>query len=153
LSRPGCHIVSSLVTVLDTRTHPNGEDDVALHHAEARRLADALVFEKLADAGLLDDTQAGHLGCWRTARRWRFAALINPELPAADRGSFEAWARQRIYMVLLTDDPEADGWFKRRGDDGWQITARRVEMPVDPFVDASGNAPLPRRSRAAQQRR
>jgi hypothetical protein len=56
-------------------------------------------------------------------------------------------------MVLLTDDPEADGWFKRRGDDGWQITARRVEMPVDPFFDASGNAPLPRRSRAAQQRR
>ena len=125
---------------------------MALHHAEARRLADALVFEKLAEPGLLADGQAGHLGCWLTAGRWQFAALINPEMPPAWQAPFEAWARQRIYMVLLTDDPEADGWFKRRNDDGWQITARRVEMPADPFVKAS-DIDLRRRHSPVEPRR
>ena len=126
---------------------------MALTHAEARRLADALVFEKLADPGQLEETQAGHLGCWLTDRGWRFAALINPEVPAGWRTQFEEWARQRIYMVLLTDDPKTDGWFKRRSDDGWQITARRVDMPADPFVKASGTDSLGQQSRPRQPHR
>jgi hypothetical protein len=103
-------------------------DDIA-----ARAFADSVVFDDWP-ASHFEPLQAGQVMCWRDGDTWLFRAVVRDDLADPARATFGKWARQRVYMVMHTDDPAADGWFRRRSDHGWQITARAAEMPPDPFV-------------------
>jgi hypothetical protein len=102
----------------------------------ARAFADSIEIQDwppLLDG--LDDFQSGQVICYLLPEGWQFQAIRRPDLPEWDRQGFEKWARERAYLLALTRSTEADGWFKRT-DGGWQITARSVDMPPDPFLES-----------------
>ncbi|MGS2615161.1 hypothetical protein ACVCAH_11640 [Micromonospora sp. LZ34] len=55
-------------------------------------------------------------------------ALIRPGLDDASRAMFAEWVEQRIDR-FFEHGPEPDGWQRRVSDGGWQLWARRVQMP------------------------
>jgi len=91
-----------------------------LNESSARVFADSIIFDDV-DGARLDDTEAGQLACWPRYGRWYVAALVRRDLPPAIRAAFERWARERVYRLVCSDDPESDGWSPRPRDDGWQI--------------------------------
>jgi len=91
-----------------------------LNESSAQNYADSIVFENV-DRSHLDDHHVGQLECWFRYGRWRITALVRQDVPPATRVSFERWARERVYRLVHTDDPESDGWSPRTLDDGWQI--------------------------------
>ena len=52
---------------------------------------------------------------------------VRPETPPDDRAGFAEWAESRLDR-FFEHGPEPDGW-QPRSDGGWQMWARRVEMP------------------------
>ena len=103
---------------------------------EAQRIADSIEIREwppLAD--VLDESQEGQVTCHPIDDGWQFSAIHKPGLPEWRVKGFEEWARKRAYFLALTGDPQIDGWFRRKSDDGWQMTARLVQMPDDPFED------------------
>jgi hypothetical protein len=53
-----------------------------------------------------------------TVRIW---AAYRPRLPAADIAEFKRFVVERVYTFLM-NGPQDGLWFKRRSDDGWQVT-------------------------------
>lgn len=64
---------------------------------------------------------------------WDVTIMRKPGLDAEAAARFDGWARERVFMALSVG-PEIDGWFRRQSDEGWQITARSVDGPLDPFL-------------------
>lgn len=82
----------------------------------------------------LDDGQGGQVVIQPLPNgSWDVVIMRKPGQTAEAAAVFDAWARERVFMAL-TVGPEVDGWFRRQSDNGWQITARSVEMPADPFL-------------------
>lgn len=52
---------------------------------------------------------------------------VRPQSPPDRRAMFAEWAESRLQR-FIEHGPEPDGW-QRRSDGGWQLWARRVEMP------------------------
>jgi hypothetical protein len=98
-----------------------------LDDAGARAFADSIGFDEWP-ASRFEKTLAGQVTCWRRGDRWLIRAIVRDDLPSEARATFEDWARHHVYVVVHTNNPAADGWFRRRSDDGWQVTARAGEM-------------------------
>lgn len=64
---------------------------------------------------------------------WQLMGVVRSDVSSAERETFEQWARERFYVVAVSGSFGGDGWLDR-GDGGWQLTARAVEMPPDPFT-------------------
>lgn len=82
---------------------------------------------------MLEDHQTGQVIAVQHEERWGFAIVRRANLAPEAAERFAAWARQRVAM-LTEIGPEADGWFKCRSHDGWQITCANVVGPLDPFL-------------------
>ncbi|GAA0980404.1 hypothetical protein ENKNEFLB_02038 [Nocardioides aquaticus] len=64
---------------------------------------------------------------------WQLMGVVRSDVSRTERETFEQWARERFYVVAVSGSFGDDGWLDR-GDGGWQLTARAVEMPPDPFT-------------------
>jgi hypothetical protein len=110
---------------------PQSEDDLA-----AREYADSIPVQDGAPEDFAPQ-QGGHVIVrTRGSGDWDVTITRRPGLNEDDQESLDAWARDRVYRLIMTGTPELDGWFKRPGDDGWQITARDG-IGVDPSADSS----------------
>lgn len=68
--------------------------------------------------------QGGHIVVHtRSSGNWDVTITRKPGMDYADKEDFAAWARQRVYHLIISGTPELDGWFQRE-DKGWQLTAR-----------------------------
>src|ERR1700759_3197611 len=74
--------------------------------------------------GDFEPNHGGHIVVYtHGSGNWDVTITRNPGLDDSDRESFDFWARERVYRLIISGTPELDGWFKR-SDDGWQLTAR-----------------------------
>ena len=106
-----------------------------MDHDAARQIADSIDIHE-QELPELNENQAGQVVALPAGDgEWEVVIVRRHGLSDDERASFEEWARQRVYMFALTDDPHGDGWFRRESDAGWQITARAVEGIVDPFAN------------------
>ena len=101
--------------------------------AEARAFADSIGFDEWPTTRF-EKTLAGQVIGWHRGDRWLIRAIVRNDLPTEARATFADWARQHVYMAVHTNNPAADGWFRRRSDDGWQITARTAELQRCPHA-------------------
>jgi hypothetical protein len=66
--------------------------------------------------------QAGQIVITPTAdRNVRVWAAYRPGLPAAEIAEFKRFVVERVYTFFM-NGPQDGLWFKRRSDDGWQVT-------------------------------
>ena len=80
----------------------------------------------------LDEHQAAQLAAWpQRDGSWRVAAVQKPGLPEWAQQQVREFVTVRVFG-LLASGPEADGWFKRASDDGWQLTMRFVPPEAVP---------------------
>lgn len=105
-------------------TDQQRREELAQHFAASINIEDE-------DLPELESTQHGRVICRRTdSGQWEFWALRKAGLSAEDAQGFDEWARQRAYMLSLTGDVEADGWFWHEEAQAWAITARvQYDMP------------------------
>ena len=117
------------------RRRPSGAVElrvgIVVDDARARAFADSIGLDEWP-ASRFEKTLAGLVTCWRRDKGWLIRAIVRNDLPADARATFEEWARQRVYIAVHTNNPATDGWFRRRSDAGWQITARTAEMQRRP---------------------
>ena len=106
-----------------------------MDHDTARQIADSIDIHE-RELPELNENQSGQVVAQPAGDgAWGVVVVRRQGLSIDERVTFEEWARQRVYMLALTDDPHGDGWFRRKSDAGWQITARAVEGIIDPFVN------------------
>jgi hypothetical protein len=108
------------------------EDGVFAEDGAARDFVDALPVQEAA-ADRFTPNQGGQVVVWtKSSGNWDALITRRAGLSADDRASFDLWARDRVYRLIVSGTPELDGWSKRESDGGWQITARSAEGWVDP---------------------
>lgn len=101
---------------------------------DARAFANSIEIEEVDLPGL-EPEQAGIVYYTPEDEGWTFAAVRQSGIDADLASTFDAWARERAYIIYSTGDLSVDGWFKRKSDESWQITARLVPTPDMSFLD------------------
>ncbi|MCW2539985.1 MAG: hypothetical protein JWN95_1710 [Frankiales bacterium] len=108
------------------------DDGVFNEDGAARDFADALPVQEVA-TDQFKPNQGGHVIVWtKSSGNWDAQISRRAGMSPDDQDSFDLWARDRVYRLIVSGTPELDGWFKRESDGGWQITARSAEGWVDP---------------------
>lgn len=104
-----------------------------MDEACAREFADSIEVEEM-ELPALSPEQVGQALCWEQSDGYLFRAVVKSGLTAELAQAFDGWARQRAFMIAFTGGLDADGWFKRSSDGGWQMTARAVDLPNMDFL-------------------
>jgi hypothetical protein len=99
----------------------------------ARDIADRLPVIELTEMGDLDHGAAGQAIVRRYKDGFQLVLAVRPELTPSQKRDFCIWARERLYVLLVTGDPSHDGW-EQVAHGEWRVTdSLRGEMPPDPF--------------------